>query len=216
MFHIKKHNLGESLRKFGVLFLGLTGAVTLCACSTEKQGGTKQMETQVDMTSTGWDNSIEVDTSSADKLTFCPSRPVANTIDVMNSPEISILGRNAMSILNTSNATNMFGDDANMTKFEEGDIAESKKPQAGKGNSSATDKSVSSETSKTINSSDLNKDSKDAVVSQENEDSPYEAANPTVNNSDESPDPNSDVKYSREDDEKKEENEAPDIIINWE
>ena len=206
----KKQGFGESKGKIGIIIILLTGTLTLCACDTDKQQmTTTAVETESMTNSKPAEERMEDSTYDKDEKVKPEQKQAAQTIDAMESPAISIL--NIQSLRDTV-ITSEEKQSGQQPRAES--LSEAKSVPRDK--SVSEDKNILQDKSVSENKTALQDItvSEDKAASQEN--TPVTDINPTVNNSSETTNPNSDVKYSKDDDKETGEAESADIYAQFE
>lgn len=212
----KKQGFGESKGKIGIIIILLTGTLTLCACDTDKQQmTTTAVETESMTNSKPAEERMEDSTYDKDEKVKPEQKQAAQTIDAMESPAISILNIQSLRDTVITSEEKQSGQQPRAESLSEAKSVPRDKSVA-EDKSVSENKNISEDKSVSENKTALQDItvSEDKAASQEN--TPVTDINPTVNNSSETTNPNSDVKYSKDDDKETGEAESADIYAQFE
>ena len=198
----KKYNIeantGTSIGKIGIVFLSLATALALSACGSDNQ------QAQAPGT-----DSAGAATSNADSFEYALPKQVAETIDAFDSPSISIQTLHGTLTMADDGKAKLEAEDGGDSSDTDIDVKgkgtskdskaskDTKKKQSTKSKAGAA--SAKSKTAEGVLSSTPKADG--ALADDPLADDPLTAdMDPTVNNTNESPDAKSDVPYSKDDD----------------
>lgn len=216
----KNNNSNISGKRIALFFLLMTGSLFLCGCNAgnrESNVPSKELEDAIDT------DSFKEEMNVDGQLLYQP-KSVGRTIDVMRSPSISIRIQADTLTMSDDGIVISESEDVNVTEPEKipdkNTLKKStvtsafKKLESGSLNTEGN----SNPELKADNIYEPSNDSQENTAI--NQETPTAVINPTVNNSSESAETNSDVKYSTEDGENKQKAEPEDkdesIIVEFE
>lgn len=215
----KKYNIeaktGASVGKIGIAFLSIVTALALCACGADSRQAQEP----------GTDSAVAAVTN-ADSFEYALPKQVAETIDAFDSPSISIQTLQGTLTMADDGKTKLEAEEVDedssdkdiglkekRTSKDSKALNDSKKKQGTKSKAGSAKSKAGVSSTKAITTGDVlsGTPKADAVLA----DDPLTAdMDPTVNNTNESPDAKSDVPYSKDDDPQIQQSD-PEISANY-
>ena len=220
----KKYNIeakaGASVGKIGIAFLSIVTALALCACGADSRQAQGP----------GTDSAVAAVTN-ADSFEYALPKQVAETIDAFDSPSISIQTLQGTLTMADDGKTKLEAEEVDedssdkdiglkekRTSKDSKALNDSKKKQGTKSKVGSAKSKAGVSSTKAITTGDaLSSTPKadGALADDPLPDDPLTAdMNPTVNNTNESPDAKSDVPYSKDDDPQIQQSD-PEISANY-